>query len=352
LSDDGDLAAPGWDAIHAALLPLYGSQEPLHYGVILSAQLGGQDYLQGISAYSVPQPQPHWHFVTYGFSELYDKESDDPAVSGFGFELTFRLAKGDVAQPPDWALGFLQNLGRYVFRTGNAFDPGHYLDLNGPIALGVDTDIRAIAFRDDDALLARDTPNGRLRFLQVVGITLDELEAIKRWKTARVLGLLLPRLPLGITDLSRRTTLDDPALRAELEAGIRAEGSSTGLLYTSVADWHAAEGRLEVVLGANAIRDVKGVLPGRIPYGRPLSILAGSRAIAFEPAADVRWSEERGGDTERLHVGLPAEVASELARVLEVRAGTYSLRAALGLSVRVEPSPIRNQAGDVVEVIG
>lgn len=29
---------------------------------------------------------PHWHYVTYGYSELYEKECEDPAVSGYGLK--------------------------------------------------------------------------------------------------------------------------------------------------------------------------------------------------------------------------------------------------------------------------
>ena len=66
---------------------------------------------------------------SHALSELYAKESDDPEVSGYGFELTFRLAMepGEVAdanaEPPTWALNFLQNLARYVFQSGNVWEP-------------------------------------------------------------------------------------------------------------------------------------------------------------------------------------------------------------------------------------
>ncbi|OPA74169.1 hypothetical protein BVG16_25695 [Paenibacillus selenitireducens] len=30
-----------------------------------------------------------WHFITYGFSELYDTESKEAEYSVYGFELTF-----------------------------------------------------------------------------------------------------------------------------------------------------------------------------------------------------------------------------------------------------------------------
>src|SRR5579884_4223990 len=95
MTDETDEApeAPGWDAIDAALRPIYGDREPYHVGTVIPYALGGPDPIHGISAYKNDAPASHWHFVTYGFSELWAKESDDPDVSGFGFELTFRLAR-------------------------------------------------------------------------------------------------------------------------------------------------------------------------------------------------------------------------------------------------------------------
>jgi hypothetical protein len=90
---------PGWDAINAALAPLYAGQEPRHYGTALPYTLGGQDPLDGISVYWADAPVPHWHYITYGFSELYAKESSDADTSGYGFELTFRLAASTISMP-------------------------------------------------------------------------------------------------------------------------------------------------------------------------------------------------------------------------------------------------------------
>ena len=82
--EDDEVRAIGWDAIDAALSPWYSDQEPKHYGTIVPAMLGGNDPLQGISVYKNLEPLPHFHYVTYGFSELYEKESEDPEYSGFG----------------------------------------------------------------------------------------------------------------------------------------------------------------------------------------------------------------------------------------------------------------------------
>jgi hypothetical protein len=201
--------APGWDAIDAALRPIYGDRKPYHVGTVISYFMGGPDPIHGISAYKNLEPRPHWHFVTYGFSELWAKESSDPDVSGFGFELTFRptcLATEEKA--PNWALNFLENLGRYVFETGNPFGAGHTLPLNGPIELGSSTLIHAVSFAFDPRLPPLATPNGRVEFLQIVGLTMDELEAIWSWNATAFLELRERDDPLLLTDLSRSSLHD------------------------------------------------------------------------------------------------------------------------------------------------
>lgn len=165
--------APGWDAIDGALARLYPGVEPMHLATLVSWQLGGDDPLDGISIY--PRDD-HWHFVSYGMSELYTKTSELAEQSGWGFEFTVRVARAPgEREAPMWAANLLQNLGRYVFKSGNWFDAGHQMDLNGPIALNrPDTALRAIAFADDPELGEIETPFGSLRFLQVVGLTEDE----------------------------------------------------------------------------------------------------------------------------------------------------------------------------------
>src|SRR5262245_37995508 len=120
--EEEKLETSGWDAIDKVLKPIYGDQEPKHFGTLVSYELGGPDPIRGISAYKRLQPIPHWHFVTYGFTELYEKTSENKEVSGWGFELTMRLkASPNEEEPPNWTLSFLQNLARYVFGSGNVF---------------------------------------------------------------------------------------------------------------------------------------------------------------------------------------------------------------------------------------
>jgi hypothetical protein len=193
LDDDDEDAAPGWDAIEAAVARIVPAQDPLHWG---TNTLPGQDGIYGLSAYRVDQ---HWLLVTFGLTELFSKESDNPQISGFGFELTMRLPAVED-QPPAWALRLLQQLGRYAFDSEHLLSSGDRMDPGGPITGAPDTRLTAVAFADDPQLTAIDTPHGAVRFLTVVGITPDELAEMKATSTAEVLAGLSPLL---ITDPDR-----------------------------------------------------------------------------------------------------------------------------------------------------
>lgn len=349
--------SPGWNAIDEQMRRLYGNQEPRHFATIIPAMLGGEDPIDGISAYRTAGPNPHWHFVTYGFSELHSKEWDDPAVSGFGFELTFRLQPIDGENPPLWALSFLQNLGRYVFKTGNAFEPGHHMNLNGPIALGTSTDIRAVVFLRDPDLGTIETPHGSLTFLQIVGITLDELEAIKRWNSESFLDLLSRSIPSLVTSLDRKSSLHNQPFADEVEAGVRRDGSSTGLLYLESLHWRIRKSLLgstqaEILIGANGIRGVKSILPGRLPFGRDFVLLSGDHVLELKPGDSPSWTHSQEDGLNILTISLPGDDAVYLESTLMPIEGVYQIKPCKGLTVRVEKSYIKDRDGNITEVVG
>ncbi|MET8873031.1 suppressor of fused domain protein [Nocardia sp. NPDC004604] len=208
--------SPGWSAIDAALAQLYHDIEPSHWGTQLPWSLGGPDPLDGISAYPRTEPVPHWHYVSYGMTELHEKEWDNPDESGWGFEFTFRLVRQPHdRQPPVWPADFLQNLARYVFQSGNGFAPGHTIKANGPIAAErADSDIHAVAFTVDPELGVIDTPHGRVQFLQIVGLTMPEYRAAQGGHTLAVLDELASQLPLLVTDIDRGPLIEEPKAKA------------------------------------------------------------------------------------------------------------------------------------------
>lgn len=200
--------AVGWDAIERQLDKLYPDEEPQHFATIIKHMLGGEDPLDGISVYESEKQEPHYHFVSYGFSELYyDEESVGNEFSKFGFELTFRLKKKD-GDNLHWAINLMQNLAKYVFKSGNWFDEYHFIPANGPIRLEYDTDITALVFVADPELGKIETPHGEVQFLQMVGITSTEYEQLKENPKTSEVEKLVKHLKrdneLLITDLDRK----------------------------------------------------------------------------------------------------------------------------------------------------
>lgn len=353
-NDDRGADQAGWDAIDRALAPLYGEQEPRHYGTLIKHALGGPDPLDGISAYKREQPVPHWHFVTYGLSELYAKESEDADHSGWGFELTFRLRDdSDASEPPMWALNFLQNLARYVFSSGNAFADGHYLNANGPIAVDTDTRIRSVAFVRDPELGEIDSPHGKVEFLQVVGLTNEEELALKRWSTRKVLHAFEPHMPLWITDLERDSLMQESEIAAEIAAGTASEGSDTGFVFVDGLSWQQQARRWRkplttVVLGARQVGELLALLPLRLPFDKPFALIGAECRIEF--AQGRRNAAEADGADLRLT--LTADTLRELIATLQAREGQYPVRGYDLLSFVVRKTQIKDAEGRVVQTIG
>jgi hypothetical protein len=349
-----DPGAPGWDAIDQALAPLYAGQEPRHYGTLIGYELGGPDPIRGISAYRRTDPVPHWHFITYGFSELFGKEAEDPEVSGWGFELTMRVTDDtDAEEPPAWVLNFLQNLGRYVFGSGNVFSDGDYLNANGPISLESETLLRAVAFTQDPELPPIDTPNGRVEFLQVVGITNDEEFALKQWKTRSVLEVFQEHLPLLVTDLGRASLLGIADMRERLAAGRAAEGSNTGFVFVDTLAWEEKKRLLrtpevQLTIGAQQVNEMLGLLPYRLPFGKDFTMAGRECAIVFASGDGNRHAVD--GTTLRLE--LAPDTLTELLSILVPREGEYRPGSFPGLVFQVRKTEIRDPEGNVIQVIG
>ena len=61
-ADDDDFA-PGWDEIETAFEEVYGDTKPEHFGTTIQsrAMFGGNEYLDGFSAY--PSPKGYSHVV-------------------------------------------------------------------------------------------------------------------------------------------------------------------------------------------------------------------------------------------------------------------------------------------------
>lgn len=342
--------APGWAAIDAALARIYGSAEPQHWGTIIGWQLGGPDPLDGISAYRREEPVPHWHYVGYGMSALYEKGESTSELSGWGFEFTFRLARGDETQAPVWPANLMQNLARYVHQSGNWFEAGHHLNLNGPIAADrPHTRLTRAFFAEDPELGTILTPHGTVEFLQVVGMTDDEHQAGQDWNVLGLLDVLLPWLPLLVTDLDRSSLLGDPLITRAVRDGIARDGSSTGMLFVDSLDWDQDRDTLRLTVGANAAPSLGRALTGRLPHGRDLTISNGSGRVRFTAGPALRVEQH----DHALDVQLPETAVAELHALLQPHRGRHQLVAAPGLTLVLEPTELKDADGNPTgEIVG
>lgn len=352
--DFNDDVAQGWAAIDASLARIYGDQKPQHVGTILSHRLGGPDPLDGISAYWRTSPIPHWHYVTYGFSELYEKESDDPETSGYGFELTFRLhALEGETTAPTWVFNLLQNLARYVFKTGHVFSQGDRMGANGPIALNTTTKLCSIGFVADPELLAVQTPNGRLAFVQAVGLTVEEEHAAKQWQMDQLLDVMHPHMPLWITDLHRSSLLDLGDIAAKVKAGTERDGSSSGFVYTDVLAVTEQRRLLRstianIVLGACQVEELGALLVLRIPFGRTFVLSSRDWRVVVEPGSQCGWRIE----DHVMIVTMDSACARQFAETVQPREGRYRLQSLPSIVWYVQSTLIRDADGNLANKIG
>ncbi|MBS5143980.1 MAG: suppressor of fused domain protein [Butyricicoccus pullicaecorum] len=193
----------GWDAITQTFLHLYPNQtDPVHYAPMISYRLGGDDPLDGISIYDGGS---FYHFVTYGLSELYEKESNQPEYSGFGFELTLKVAKDGIRKrerEQKNICGILQTIARMSFESGDIFMPGEYIYTGQTSGMDADGTSQITGFITmEDPIGTIKTPNGTVQFVQLVGATNTELQMLIH-KEKTVLDILA-QIPEGITDYRR-----------------------------------------------------------------------------------------------------------------------------------------------------
>ncbi|MCM1297975.1 MAG: suppressor of fused domain protein [Firmicutes bacterium] len=182
-ASEEDLNTLGWDAIIAEFERVYqGQDNPKHYAALIPWRLGGPNPLDGTSIYDGGD---YWHFVTFGLTELYEKESEDKEYSGYGMEFTFKLKKGCYAPDNEeeelrCICGNLDNIAKLTFDKGELFLPNEYV-YTGQTE-GIDrfqtSKLTGFITVSDPTVSTIDTPNGKVEFVEFIGVTDSELKAI------------------------------------------------------------------------------------------------------------------------------------------------------------------------------
>lgn len=184
-----------------------GLDQVNHYGVLIPWRLGGPDPLDGISIYDGGD---YWHFVTFGLTELYDKESEDREYSGYGMEFTFKLKKSCCKNEEEeirCVCGNLQNLAKVTFNDGELFLPFEYVYTGRTV--GIDREQRSALTGfitiPDPTVNTLDTPNGKVEFVEFIGVCDKELKAIMDEKIT--VKELYEKIGSDVTDYSRKSAV-------------------------------------------------------------------------------------------------------------------------------------------------
>jgi suppressor of fused-like protein len=118
--------------------------------------------------------------------------------SGFGFELTFRL-HDDNEIPPAWPAELLQALARYVFSSGNLLCAGDHVSWHSSLDKQ-ESRIQHMLLALDPELSSVQSELGQVQFLQVVGVTAEEIAAAQAWNGIGILKLMRA-LPMYVCKL-------------------------------------------------------------------------------------------------------------------------------------------------------
>ena len=201
--ENKEIEAIGWNAIEQEFLRVYpGQSNPKHYGTIMRWIFGGNDPLDGISVYDGGD---YWHFVSFGQTEIYEKESEVKEISGYGYELTFKLKK-DAYEDEEAEIrnicGILQMVARITFTKNEIFQPFEFIYTGQ--TTGIDakqkSNLTGFITIKDPTVETIDTPNGKVEFVELIGMTDAELKTLS---TVGSVMEIYEKLGSDITDYHR-----------------------------------------------------------------------------------------------------------------------------------------------------
>ena len=198
----------GMDAIDKEVNRVYPNESLYtNYVPMIRWDLGGPDPLDRVT---IHDGGDYYKYVTYGLTELYDKESEDQTKSGFGMEFTFKLKK-DAYKDEEGELknviGVLQTLAKATIVDGEIFKPYEYIYTGQTEVMDTEQKSNIIGFITvpDTELQSLVTPYGRVEFLALIGITAEELQAIRNKEIT--VQELYEKLGTDVTSYNRKSVI-------------------------------------------------------------------------------------------------------------------------------------------------
>ncbi len=198
----------GMEAIDNEVESVYPSNT-LHtnYVALERWDLGGTEPLDRVT---IHDGGDYYKYVTYGLTELYDKESKDKTKSGFGMEFTFKLKKAafkDEEKELKNVVGVLQTIARSTILNGEIFKPYEFVYTSQTEVMDTEqkSNISGFIIVPDKELESLDTPYGRIDFLAFIGVTKEELLAIRKQEIT--VKELYEKLGTDVTSYTRKSVI-------------------------------------------------------------------------------------------------------------------------------------------------
>lgn len=198
----------GMDAIDKEVESVYPSST-LHtnYVALQRWDLGGTEPLDRVT---IHDGGDYYKYVTYGLTELYDKESKDKTKSGFGMEFTFKLKKAaykDEDAELKNVVRVLQTIARSTILHGEIFKPYEFVYTSQTEVMDTEqkSNIAGFIIVPDKELESLDTPYGRIDFLAFIGVTQKELLAIRKQEIT--VQELYEKLGTDVTSYNRESVI-------------------------------------------------------------------------------------------------------------------------------------------------
>ena len=253
----------GESAIEGALVAAHPDAEPMRFQM----PEAGKFELAGCIAVRAEEPVPHWVVVSRGFTELGEKVEEDPETSGWGFELTCRLPARSEEPDFGWVVSWMQNVADYLAESVSFIEPYHHMPMYPATS---EDEIAAVVFVDDIDLPPTRSTNGNFAFLQMVGLTSGEYQALQAWNAAALVDLIRERDPLLLMDAMRTSYLRDPDFGRAVEEGRERDGSSTGVVHGLAILWFDEGREIQVHLDEASACAVRGSVKARLSHGNPM----------------------------------------------------------------------------------
>lgn len=195
----------GFNAILEECRNAYPEQlYPIHYGPMITWEAGGRFPLREVNVYETDE---YYHFVSFGLSDLFEKTTSDE-YSGYGMEFTFKLKKDryeNLELEIKCVYNILQQVARITFTKNEIFDIYEYI-YTGQTD-GIDafrkSNITGLITIPDTTFVSLDTPNGRVNFVEFIGVTNNELLALENKKIT--VQNLYKKIGSDVTDYNRKS---------------------------------------------------------------------------------------------------------------------------------------------------